>query len=146
MVRYESSENSGDFVVVSRRKSGGFCCYSLEDNKTIFPQQRIRRRGAPLSFLGLYLSPQVVRRLKSVTHSQCDRPVVNFPDEDCRHLYTGIKLYCLVIGEKRCEQLAQSRHTAAHRLKVEPKAVTRGCFWFLNTPEISDKNLTSINH
>jgi len=49
-----------------------------------------------------------------------DRPVVTFPSADHHRLLTGIKLYCLVTGTQRCEQLAESWYAAVPSPAVEP--------------------------
>jgi len=56
------------------------------------------RRGANLPFLGREPAG-MDEPLKSVTHGQCDaRPTVTFPAAGHHRPFTGIKVYCLVMG------------------------------------------------
>jgi len=70
----------------------------------------------------------MVRPLKSVTHGQCDaRPTVTFLAVEHRRPLTRTKLYRLVTGAQRCEQLAQSRYAAAPQRGVEPVTSSSQC-------------------
>ena len=53
------------------------------------------------------------------------RPVVTFPAEERHCLSTGTKLYCLVIKEHRCEQLAQGCYAASSCWELNPQPIDR---------------------
>jgi len=57
----------------------------------------MRSVGGVLISLSYAVSPYVDKRLKSVTHVQCDaRPTVTFPAAGHHRPLTGSKLHCLV--------------------------------------------------